>query len=374
MSEPDERIAGVPRTPNKVLDDFRALFLSACPLLDVRAPVEFAKGAFPNAVNLPLMNDEERHLIGLRYKEQGQDSAIALGAELVPAHVQAVRVEQWQSYIEANLGAHLYCFRGGLRSRIVQHWLEEIGVEITLIEGGYKAMRTFLINEMERLCSVMSFVLIGGRTGNGKTLLLDQLSSRVDLEKLARHRGSSFGALPLEQPSNIDFENATAIELMRLEEQGFTNVFLEDEARLIGRVCLPDTLRLSMSRAPIYNLECDMPQRIRNCFGDYVTDLLDRYQVQLGPDEGFEAYAAHHRGSLARIQKRFGSEHYRQALGLLDDALKEHRLNNNTEGYSEFIKKLLCDYYDPMYDYQLNQKLERVVFTGTAEQILEKHS
>ena len=373
MSKLDERIAGIPQKPNKVLNDFRALFLSGIPLLDVRAPVEFAKGAFPHAVNLPLMSDEERHLVGLRYKEHGQDNAIALGAELVPEHVQAARVEQWQRFINTNVGAHLYCFRGGLRSRIVQHWLKEVGVEITLIEGGYKAMRTYLIHEMERLCSAMSFVLIGGRTGNGKTLLLNQLASTVDLEGLARHRGSSFGSLPVEQPSNIDFENAAAIELMRLEEQGNTRVFLEDEARLIGRVCLPDTLRNAMATAPIYSLECDMSQRVNNCFGDYVTDLLEQYQVQLGPDEGFDAYAEHHRGSLARIQRRFGGENYQQALGLLDDALKEHRLNNNTEGYSGFIEKLLSDYYDPMYDYQLNQKLDRVVFTGTAEQILEKH-
>lgn len=374
MSDTDERIAGIPPKPNKVLDEYRALFLSGSPLLDVRAPVEFAKGAFPHAVNLPLMSDEERHLIGLRYKEQGQDSAIALGAELVPAKVQAERVELWQSFVRENEGAHLYCFRGGLRSRIVQHWLKEVGVEITLIEGGYKAMRTYLINEMERLCSAMSFVLIGGRTGNGKTLLLNKLASTVDLEGLARHRGSSFGSLPVAQPSNIDFENATAIELMRLEEQGRTSVFLEDEARLIGRVCLPDTLRDAMSNAPIYSLECDMARRVRNCFGDYVTDLLDQYQAQLGSDEGFEAYAEHHRGSLARIQRRFGNDNYQHALGLLDDALKAHRLNNDTEGYNAFIEKLLRDYYDPMYDYQLNQKLDRVVFTGTAEQILEKHS
>ncbi len=370
MTSTDERLKSVPRSPGETVNDFRQLFLSGCALLDVRAPVEFDKGAFPTSVNLPLMSDEERHLVGIRYKEQGQDSAIALGAELVTPDLQAQRVKSWAAFVQANPDAHLYCFRGGLRSRITQQWLSAAGVQIPLVKGGYKALRSFLISETDRLCENLSFSLIGGRTGNGKTLLLNRLGPTVDLEALANHRGSSFGNMPDDQPRNIDFENALSIALMRLENSGSSQVYLEDEARLIGRVCIPDNVRNAMLAAPIIILETQMNERIDNCFDDYVTDLLQRYQNALGERQGFEAFAEHHRGSLYRIRKRFGGENYQQALDMLNAALLAHLKHNDTQGYRQFIAMLLSDYYDPMYDYQLSQKVDRVVFKGNSEQIL----
>lgn len=360
----------MPHEPGKVENDYRQLLLSNCPLIDVRAPVEFSKGAFPHSVNLPLMNDEERHQVGICYKQHGQDAAIALGAKLVTPQEQVARVRAWAAYLKVSPQARLYCFRGGLRSRISQQWLADAGLDIPVVSGGYKAMRTYLINELDRLCSELSFGIIGGRTGNGKTLLLGRLSATVDLEKLANHRGSSFGAMPYGQPSNIDYENALTVELMRLEARAQQLVFLEDEARLIGRVCNPERLRKVMTSSPIYILECAMAQRVDNCFSDYVTDLLQRYMQQFGEREGFETYAAHHRHSLERIQKRFGAENYKQALALLDTALLAHQEHNDTDAYRAFIEMLLCDYYDPMYDYQIAQKSERIVFRGTADQIV----
>ena len=310
------------------------------------------------------------HLVGIRYKQQGQDSAIALGAELVTAEIQAQRVRSWAAFVKANPDACLYCFRGGLRSRITQQWLSEAGVQIPLVEGGYKALRSFLISESDRLCQSLSFTLIGGRTGNGKTLLLNRLAPTVDLEALANHRGSSFGNMPDDQPRTIDFENAVSIALMRLESEGSEQVYLEDEARLIGRICIPDNLRNQMLAAPIIILECEMEERIDNCFDDYVTDLLQRYQQALGKEQGFEAFADHHRSSLHRIRKRFGGENYQRALDLLNAALHAHREYCDTQAYRQFIAMLLSNYYDPMYDFQLSQKAERVVFKGNREQIL----
>ena len=399
MSTVDARLHRVPAAPGETVKDYRKLFLSGCALLDVRAPVEFAKGAFPGSVNLPLMSDDERHQVGICYKEEGQESAIALGARLVTSEIQRERVGLWQAFLQEHPDARLYCFRGGLRSRITQQWLADAGVHVPLVVGGYKALRSFLLAELQRLSESLAFTLIGGRTGNGKTLLLKELTSKLDgdghdasgddadsesaihgswsvldLEGLANHRGSSFGSMPSAQPRTIDFENALAIELMRVEAHGSTHVFLEDEARLIGRICIPDALRDRMQNAPIYSLECDMPDRITNCFGDYVTDLLQRYQLQFGLEAGFDAYSKHHRGSLERIQKRFGSENYQRALGLLNDALQLHREHEDDSAYAPFIEMLLRDYYDPMYDYQLSKKASRVLFTGTREEILEHFS
>lgn len=361
----------VPDEPGALRDDYRRLFLSDTPLLDVRAPVEYERGAFPESVNLPLMTDDERHLVGIRYKQKGQQSAIALGAQLLMPELRKERVRAWAHFIERYPNAALYCFRGGLRSRITQHWLKEAGIDVPLVSGGYKALRSYLIETLDRLCSSMSMVLIGGRTGNGKTLLIKRLGHTVDLEGLANHRGSSFGGMVNAQPRNIDFENSLTIELLKHEEALVKRVYLEDEARLIGRVCLPDRLRDTMQEAPILILECDMRQRIQHCFDDYVPDLLHRYTEILGDEAGYEAYCEHHRGSLARIQKRFGGENYKRALELLEHALFRHKTNDDTTHYDEFIELMLREYYDPMYDYQLSKKQGRVVFKGNADAIHE---
>ncbi|NND93021.1 MAG: tRNA 2-selenouridine(34) synthase MnmH [Granulosicoccus sp.] len=371
MPSTGDDITQIPQQPGRTVGDYRALLLSDTPLLDVRAPVEFDKGAFPTSINLPLMNDEERHQVGIRYRQSGQQSAIALGAVLVSTELRAQRVAAWAQFAAQNPHGALYCFRGGLRSRIAQHWLTESGVDLPMIEGGYKALRTFLMKSLASLCQAMNLTLIGGRTGNGKTLLIRQLGDSVDLEALASHRGSSFGSLGVEQPRNIDFENAVTIELMKLEDAGIAHVYLEDEARLIGRVCVPDTLRNAMQRAPIVILECDMQQRIVNCFDDYVPDLLGRYQHLHGEEAGFVAYADHHRNSLARIRKRFGGENYHRAMTLLNRALTLHREHGETCAYAEFIELLLRDYYDPMYDYQLRSKYHRVTFTGPADELID---
>lgn len=360
----------VPQQPGAVLNDYRQLLLSDTPLMDVRAPVEFGKGAFPTSVNHPLMSDEERHLVGIRYKQADQQSAIALGAELVTAELRQQRVAAWAEFAKNNPQGALYCFRGGLRSRITQQWLKEAGIDMPLVSGGYKALRSFLIDTLAELCSSLQLTLIGGRTGNGKTLLIRRLGSTVDLEGLANHRGSSFGGMASGQPSNIDFENTVTVELMKLADAGQDRVFLEDEARLIGRVCLPDTLRETMQESPILILECDMQQRIINCFEDYVPDLLARYQAQEGVETGFDAYANHHRQSLSRIQKRFGAQSYQHALGLLEIALQNHYNNSDTSAYAEFIEFMLREYYDPMYDYQLSKKQQRVVARGNADELL----
>ncbi|MFK7890824.1 MAG: tRNA 2-selenouridine(34) synthase MnmH [Granulosicoccus sp.] len=366
----DHPVDSIPsEDPVLAVDDYRALLLSGRPMIDVRAPVEYAKGAIPGSSNLPLMNDEERHLVGIRYKKAGQQSAIELGAQLVGEQKRYQRTQCWLDFVKSNPDSVLCCFRGGLRSRIAQQWLLDAGAYTPLVKGGYKALRSFLIENLNHQCATLSMIIIGGRTGNGKTILLKRLKTAIDLEALAKHRGSSFGGVGCPQPSNVEFENAVSTALLRYSATGANTVFLEDEARLIGRVCLPDTLRAAMQKAPIYIVESEMEQRIDNCFDDYVTDLLHRYVSWLGPSEGFQAYAEHHRSSLARIRKRLGGQNYAMTQTRLDKALHHHLTHDDTTCYREFIGLLLTQYYDPMYDYQLSHKADRVVYSGTAEEI-----
>src|SRR5690606_29178411 len=109
--------------------DYRTLFLGELPLMDVRAPIEFQKGAFPHAVNLPLMNDQERHEVGVCYKRHGQESAVALGHKLVSGDIRAERIAAWVQFAQARPAGYLYCLRGGHRARIAQEWLAvELGL------------------------------------------------------------------------------------------------------------------------------------------------------------------------------------------------------------------------------------------------------
>jgi len=160
---------------NELVDLYLALFQNDTQLLDVRPPVEFSKGAFPNAVNFPLLDDEARRKVGLCYKQHGQDAAIDLGNELVCGDLKQRRLLLWQSYFENNPDAYLYCFRGDLRSRTVQSWLKQTGHDIPLIPGGYKAMRRFLVDQIESHVAHRPIVVIGGKTGVGKTIAVHRL-------------------------------------------------------------------------------------------------------------------------------------------------------------------------------------------------------
>ncbi|MEN8255915.1 MAG: tRNA 2-selenouridine(34) synthase MnmH, partial [Verrucomicrobiota bacterium] len=191
--------------------DFKRIVLDDIPLIDVRAPIEFESGAFPTAVNLPLMNNEERHLVGIRYKEKGNAAAVKLGHELVGGEVKQERIAAWAEQIKHRPDTMLYCFRGGQRSKISQQWIaEETGTVIPRLEGGYKAFRNYLLEQLDPANQNPVPVILGGRTGTGKTILLQQLENAVDLEAIANHRGSSFGRFTTPQPCPIDFENSLA--------------------------------------------------------------------------------------------------------------------------------------------------------------------
>jgi tRNA 2-selenouridine synthase len=201
-------------------------------MMDARAPIEFAKGAFPGAVNLPLMNDHERQRVGTCYKQHGQQAAIVMGHQLVSGAIKAERIQAWADFARAHPDGYLYCFRGGLRSQIVQQWLkDEAGIDYPRVAGGYKAMRNFLLNTVDQAVAQCDFVLLGGMTGTGKTEVLTQLRNGLDLEGHANHRGSSFGKRATGQPTNIDFENRLAVDLLKKRAQGLEQFVLSAAAR-----------------------------------------------------------------------------------------------------------------------------------------------
>src|SRR5690606_25940385 len=196
--------------------DYGAILAADTPLLDVRAPVEFAQGAMPSALNLPLMNDEERAAVGTCYKRHGPDAALKLGHQLVSGVTREQRIQAWRDACQRHPDGYLCCARGGQRSHITQQWLRETGIDYPLIPGGYKALRQAAIQATEQRVQ-RPLILIGGCTGSGKTDLVRQHPDGIDLEGLARHRGSSFGRTLQAQLSQASFENALAVKL-RSEE------------------------------------------------------------------------------------------------------------------------------------------------------------
>ncbi|MCW3147936.1 tRNA 2-selenouridine(34) synthase MnmH [Stutzerimonas stutzeri] len=351
-------------------DNYRELFLNDVPMMDARAPVEFAKGAFPGVVNLPLMNDIERQKVGTCFKQHGQQAAIALGHQLVSGEIKAARLQAWSDFVRAHPNGYLYCFRGGLRSQIVQQWLHEAGIDYPRVVGGYKAMRHFLLETTEQAVEQCAFVLVGGMTGTGKTEVLAQLSNGLDLEGLANHRGSSFGKRATPQPSQIDFENALAIRLLKMRAAGIEQFVVEDEARLVGRCSIPLPLFQGMQQFPLVWLEDSLEGRIERILKDYVIDLCAEFIAEQG-ETGFAAFAERLQQSLVNISKRLGGERYQRLALLMDQALAEQARSGAVDLHRGWIEGLLGEYYDPMYAYQRESKAERIEFAGEQRAVVE---
>lgn len=352
-------------------DDYRSLLLNGTALLDVRAPVEFNQGAFPFAENAPLINDHEREEIGIRYKELGQDEAIKLGHQLVQGDIKSERVNHWQNFFKQHPHGVLYCFRGGMRSKISQQWIyEKTGTIYPRVKGGYKAMRRFLIDELETSTQNINPIMLGGRTGIGKTLLLKKLKQQIDLEGIYHHRGSVFGKHATPQPSQIDIENKLSIELLKHRNRDYAQIVFEDEGTYIGSRGIPDVLFNKMKQSPIVLLEASIDERINITFQEYIIEALAEHQLHYGEEPGFKDWVEQLHTSIDKIQRRLGGVRYKELKTLLTDAIERQQSTANAEHHKEWIKLLLVDYYDPMYDFQLSKKQDRIVFKGQQDDVL----
>ena len=363
-----EEIEAIKKLDLPLTDAFRQIVLEERPLIDVRASVEFEKGAFPHAVNLPLMNNEERHLIGIRYKEEGNASAVALGKALIEPLKQE-RVKAWVDFAKRHPDAYLYCFRGGQRSQISQAWLQEAGISTPRLKGGYKAFRAFLMQESERISSQTKTLIIGGRTGSGKTGLIHALANSIDLEGLANHRGSSFGGFTSAQPSQIDFEDALAYALIQHESQKYKHIILEDESTNIGRIYIPKPIFNNLKNGELIILNTPMEERVNIIFDEYVTEALQNYNSRYG-SKGLDQWFNDADNALARIKKRIGHERYIKIKTAFEDAYLLQQERGDATQHKGWIEMLLSDYYDPMYDYQIVKSGMTVVFEGNYDEVL----
>lgn len=322
------------------------IFSRKIPLIDVRAPIEFDLGSIPHSVNIPIMNDEERALVGTCYKKQGQEKAIELGHKLVSGAIKENRVGQWKDYILKNPEAELFCFRGGLRSQTSCQWLKEVGIERTPLAGGYKRLRGFFLSWLDE-APLPSLIRLGGPTGSGKSQVLQNFQN-IDLETLAHHRGSAFGDQGI-QPSQITFENNLALKLL---ESFNKTILIEDESAMIGKVSIPRRLFTHLRHAPLVLLKIDKEKRIENIYHQYVQGAEKEFFLM----------------SLFRIQKRLGGLRFKE---IQDEMISSFDNGKTFEDHCKWIQMLLDWYYDPFYAQDLLRQPGEILFEGNEKEITE---
>lgn len=343
------------------LKELKNRLLQDCKIIDVRAPIEFAQGALPNSINLPILDDQERALVGTCYKKMGKEKAIELGHQIVSGANKFDKINKWKEFIENNPHAIMTCFRGGLRSRISQSFLAESGIEISRIENGYKEVRQCFIDELNAYSEAENFRILTGSTGSGKTKILKQASlfyPTVDLENLAQHRGSAFGAMKNPQPAQASFENSLALNILKLRASAPGSAILyEDESRLIGSLHLPDKFFDKLRKTSVIKVNVELAERIENIFEDYIY-----------PEEAiFDKYAK----AVAKISKKLGGL---RAQELLQDIRFSHRQfieEGRLVSNKIWVEKLLVWYYDPMYSFSLVNRNPVIEFEGTPQEIIE---
>ncbi|TGE20362.1 tRNA 2-selenouridine(34) synthase MnmH [Hymenobacter aquaticus] len=300
------------------------------PILDVRAPIEYAHGHIPGALSLPLFSDAERARIGTAYKQVSQDRAIHIGLDFFGPKMSRM-VKQAQK-LAPNKEVRLHCWRGGMRSGAV-HWLLELaGFKVHLLDKGYKDYRRWALAQF---AEPRPMLILGGLTGSGKTDVLHELARRgetiVDLEGLASHKGSSFGAIGLPpQPTPEQFENNLALELSQLPAD--VTPWLEDESLTIGRLNIPKALFEQMRAAPLFVLDIPRPVRTRKLAAEYGKE---------DPQQLAEA--------IQRISKRLGGLATKQALAAI------------AAGDMEQMVDIALSYYDKTYGFGLDNKVNSQV-------------
>jgi tRNA 2-selenouridine synthase len=341
------------------------LFRGDIPLIDVRAPVEFKLGAFPESRNLPILDDRQREQVGICYSTSGSETATLLGHKLVSGADRDHKIAAWVKFIKKQPSSLLYCFRGGERSRIACNWLEAEGYKVQRVEGGYKALRQCLLSAIDDLPPL---TIIAGKTGSGKTQFLQQFKQSIDLEGLANHRGSAFGRHIEPQPTQLNFENDLAIHF--LKRAHYSSIFLEDEGRLIGRVYLPSPLQEKMKTSPIALLEDSLENRAKRIYDEYIELQWSEYSNYFGSSADLE-FKRYLLDAVNAIKKRLGNVAHGEISNRVLVAFKHHSQTGSLEAHLAWITLLLADYYDPMYDYQIQKKSRRIRVTGSAQLVTE---
>jgi tRNA 2-selenouridine synthase len=297
------------------------------PVVDVRSEGEYTEGHIASAINIPILNNEERVAVGTDYKRKGQAEAIKTGFRLVgPRLLDIINHAE-----TAGREILVHCWRGGMRSSNFCQFVGMAGIKTHSLKGGYKAYRQVAIESFK---TPLWFVVVGGCTGSGKSDILRMLKKKgeqvIDLETLASHKGSAFGGLNMPpQPTTEQFQNDLFEEILKLDPA--RRVWIEDESIAIGKIFLPEPLWRQMSVGPLVEIETDKDVRVQRLVGEY--GVADQQEFL---------------SAMERITKRLGGQHFKAA--------KESLLRGDMASTIE----ILLTYYDKAYSIGLERKNSRV--------------
>ena len=313
----------------KELEKFRSF---KGPLIDVRSPSEYYKGHMPNSINIPLFDNDERSIIGTIYKKEGRKRAVIEGLKFFEKKMEYLldnlfmSIDSYKTIANKNnneLFFRIYCSRGGMRSQSIAWLLEKYKLNPITLEGGYKKYRRWILDCFSKKWNI---IIIGGKTGSGKTRLLSLLNKNkyqtIDLEEFACHRGSTFGGLGMkEQPSNEEFENKIAEKLYSFKT--INNVFVEAESANIGKCKIPHEFFNQMKKSRRIEILRSESNRLK--------ELIDTYSV-------FKKEEL--KDSVQRIKKRLGPQRTKIALESIDNEKWD------------LVCRSVLDYYDRCYEYE----------------------
>lgn len=291
--------------------------------IDVRAPLEYEEDHIPGAINLPIFDNEERKEVGTLYRMAGRDDAVRRGTEIGGKNVGPI-VNSIMEYRERAIV--IYCARGGMRSGAVAALVNSLGIETYRIKDGYKSYRRYINEKLATIRIKPPLFILQGLTGAGKTEILGYIKNSVDLEYMAGHRSSVFGAIGLEQKSQKYFETLLYDRLIELESADY--IVMEGESQKIGNLHIPDNIFRQMRDAAVIYIDTPVERRVEIIKNEYTR--FDQHEKVLE--------------IVFSLKNRLGA---RKTLELTD-LYRNDRID-------EFIEMLLLDYYDNLYRHTLGR-------------------
>ena len=300
-------------------------------IIDVRSPAEYSEDHIPSAINLPVLSDKERAIVGTLYKQESKFEAKKIGARFVSDNISkhlggilAKKEDQWKVLI--------YCWRGGQRSRSLGIVLSEIGWQTHILEGGYRSYRRLIVDKLYENPIKHNVIVVSGYTGTGKTAVLEKLKKLgeqvIDLEELANHRGSIFGSRPSGQPSQKEFESQIATLLENFSEN--RPIFLESESNQIGYLKIPPSLWQKMK----VSTHIELYAKIENRAEFLISEYPELYE---NPE-----------GLLQKI-KLLSDFHSKKQILTWQELVKKSQFQLLAQG-------LMAEHYDPRYGNSSNHK------------------
>lgn len=295
-------------------------------IVDVRSPGEFQEHSIPGSINIPVFNNEERAEVGLLYKQESPAAAKEKGLELFSAKLP----EFTKAFNKIEGSKVVYCWRGGMRSKTAATVLELAGENVSRLNGGIRAYRKWVVEQLETLNLQSEAIVLNGLTGTGKTKILHWLLRKnfpvLDLEGYANHRGSIFGPIGLEPYNQKKFDSLLLHDLLRFQDSPY--LIMEGESKRIGKAIIPDPIMEKKEKG--IQLFLDIP------IGQRVQQILEDYQPWEHRDACLQAFL--------HIKKRMHTP-----------VAEEIEKNMVTGCYGAAVQLLLENYYDPRYKHAANQ-------------------